>query len=61
MAFFTKSFISNYSDKTRRYSFESYNDLLNESIKESAKSASNVLASRISNIDIDYEKRGFYN
>lgn len=33
MAFFTKSFISNYSDKTRRYSFESYNDLLNESIK----------------------------
>lgn len=33
MAFFTKNFISNYSDKTRKYSFESYNDLLNESIK----------------------------
>lgn len=33
MAFFTKSFISSYSDKTRKYSFESYNDLLNESIK----------------------------
>jgi hypothetical protein len=34
VAFFTKDFISKYSDKTRRYSFESYNDLLNESIKE---------------------------
>lgn len=33
MAFFTKGFISSYSDKTRRYSFESYKDLLNESIK----------------------------
>lgn len=33
MAFFTKGFISSYSDKTRRYSFESYNDLLSESIK----------------------------
>ncbi len=33
MAFFTKDFISAFSDKTRRYSFESYNDLLNESIK----------------------------
>lgn len=34
MAFFTKDFISNYSNKTRKYSFESYNDLLNESVKK---------------------------
>ncbi|HFE9762327.1 TPA: toll/interleukin-1 receptor domain-containing protein [Acinetobacter baumannii] len=34
MAFFTKEFISKYSEKTRRYAFESYNDLLTESIKD---------------------------
>lgn len=33
MAFFTKDFVSSYSDKTRSYSFESYDSLLNESIK----------------------------
>ncbi len=32
-------------------------EVLNESIKESAKSASNVLSSRITNIEIDYENK----
>ncbi|WP_163082420.1 toll/interleukin-1 receptor domain-containing protein [Acinetobacter baumannii] len=34
MAFFTKDFISSFSDKTRKYSFETYDQLLTESIKE---------------------------
>ena len=33
MAFFTKDFISKFSDKTRKYSYESYDEILNESIK----------------------------
>lgn len=33
MAYFTKDFVSGYSDRTRKYSFESYSELLNESIK----------------------------
>ena len=33
MAFFTKEFISSYSDKNRKYSFETYDQLLTESIR----------------------------